>query len=376
MASADGREPAGVSRTLWESPYGFDFYQAVRVLEYRRRERRGDEPAPVGAVGHDDADGELVRFRAQVSLSFPAAAISELREQALDGGNAAAPSPPEMAVTFLGLTGPSGVLPRHYTELLVQRVRQKDSSLRDFLDIFNHRLISLFYRAWEKYRLSIGYERSQLDDPARQPDLVTRGLYCLVGMGTAGLRRRLDLDDEAFVFFSGHFAHYPRSSSALECALEDYLEMPVRVQQCQGQWLTLERDDQAVMPSPREPQGRNNQLGVNLVVGIRVWDVQSKFRLRIGPLTWRQFCSLMPNGDTLRPLCQFTRTYAGLALDFDVQPVLHPHEVWPARGPNDPGGVRLSAGLEDGPYLGWNTWMPSETRDHPADDAVFLLENV
>src|SRR6516165_8167502 len=105
MASADGREPASVSRTLWESPYQFDFYQAVRVLEYRRRERLGDEPAPVGAVGHDDADGELIRFRAQVSLSFPAAAISELRHPAGAGGDVDAPSPPEMTVTFLGLTG-------------------------------------------------------------------------------------------------------------------------------------------------------------------------------------------------------------------------------------------------------------------------------
>ena len=152
--------------------------------------------------------------------------------------------------------------------------------------------------------------------------------------------------------------------------------MPVRVQQCQGQWLTLEPDDQAAMPSARAPHGRNNQLGVNLVVGARVWDVQSKFRLRIGPLTWREFRLLMPNGDALRPLCQFARTYAGLALDFDVQPVLHPHEVWPARGPNDLGGVRLAPDTDDGPYLGWNTWMPSATRDRPADDAVFLLETV
>ena len=151
-----------------------------------------------------------------------------------------------MVVTFLGLTGPSGVLPRHYTELLLQRIREKDFSLRDFLDLFNHRLISLFYRAWEKYRLPIGYERSQLDDPDEQPDPVTRGLYCLVGLGTAGLRGRLDVDDEAFLYYSGHFAHFPRSASALECLLADYLEMPVRVQQCQGQWLALEPDDQAL----------------------------------------------------------------------------------------------------------------------------------
>ena len=85
---------------------------------------------------------------------------------------------------FLGLTGPSGALPRHYTELLLQRIREKDFSLRDFLDLFNHRLISLFYRAWEKYNWPVAYERSQLDNPGGEPDPVTRSVYCLVGMGT------------------------------------------------------------------------------------------------------------------------------------------------------------------------------------------------
>jgi type VI secretion system protein ImpH len=366
MAAEDGRERPGVSRTLFESPYRFDFYQAVRLLEYRRRERRGGSPGPVGSVGHDEAGGELVQFRARVSLSFPAGALSDLRDPAATG-DPAAPSAPEMSVTFFGLTGPSGVLPRHYTELLVQRVREKDSSLRDFLDIFNHRLIALFYRAWAKYRLPIGYERAQLDDPARTPDPVTRGLFGLVGLGTTGLRDRLEVIDEAFVFYGGHFSHFPRSATGLECALEDYLAMPVRLRQCQGQWLTLEPEDQARLPGAAFPLGRNNQLGVDLVIGARVWDVQSQFRVRIGPLTWRQFRALMPNGAALRPLCQFTRTYVGLALEFDIQPVLHPDEVR---------GAKLSADPDDGPYLGWNTWMPARTRDRPADDAIFRLEDV
>jgi type VI secretion system protein ImpH len=366
MAAADGRERAGVNRALFGSPYQFDFFQAVRLLEYRRRERRGGGPDPTAtAVGHDDPDGELVRFRAPVSLSFPPGAITEVRDSPTASGPG--PSLPEMTVTFFGLTGPSGVLPRHYSELLIQRVRQKDGTLRDFLDIFNHRLISLFYRAWDKYRLPIGYERSQLDDPTHQPDLPTQSLYSLVGLGTAGLRGRLEVDDEAFLFFSGHFAHFPRSASALECALGDYLGLPVRVRQCQGQWLALERDDQARMPNTNYLNGRNNQLGVDLIVGERVWDVQSQFRIRVGPLSWGQFLSLMPNGKALRPLCQFTRTYTGLGLDFDVQPILEPEEVR---------GSQLSPAPDDGPYLGWNTWMPSDAREGPADDAVFRLEDV
>jgi type VI secretion system protein ImpH len=368
MATEDGRESAGLNQELFRAPYRFDFFQAVRLLEHRRRERARQELGQSHRpVGHDDPRHEIVAFRAHPSLSFPAGAISQIREAVGGPGADHEAPPPELVVAFLGLTGPSGVLPRHYTELLIQRIREKDYSLRDFLDLFNHRVISLFYRAWEKYRLPIGYERSQLDDPAREPDLVTRSLYCLVGFGTEGLRGRLEVDDEVFLHYSGHFAHFPRTALSLECLLEDYLEMPARVLQVQGQWLNLDSDDQSFMPSARYPKGRNNQLGVNLVVGEWIWDIQSKFRLRLGPLSWRQFQSLMPNGTALRPLCQITRTFVGPDLDFDVQPVLRAKEVPPCR---------LDPRSEEGPYLGWNTWMLCQPFRHPVDDAVFEFKEI
>jgi type VI secretion system protein ImpH len=379
MASADGRERAGVSRDLFVSPYRFDFFQAVRLLEHRRREREIErarsgharEPHLEGnGVGRDlHPHSEVVRFRALPSLGFPAATISEIRAAAASSHDRGEPPPPEMLVTFLSLTGPCGALPRHYTELLLQRIREKDFSLRDFLDLFNHRLISLFYRAWEKYNWAIAYERSQLDDPASEPDPVTRGVYDLVGLGTTGLRGRLDVNDEVFLFYSGHYAHLPRSSLALESLLADYLDLPVGILQCQGQWLSLELDDQARMPSATLPNGRNNRLGVNLVVGERIWDVQSKFRVRLGPLKWRQFRSLMPNGKGLRPLCQMTRLYVGPALDFDVQPVLKPEEV-PA--------CQLTTNPDEGSYLGWNTWMPAPMAPtgRPVDDALFQIPTI
>jgi type VI secretion system protein ImpH len=375
MASADGGKRDSVSRELIQAAYRFDFFQAVRLLEHRLRDDESSRAArDAGAqgqgVGRDlRPRDEAVRFRAQPSLSFPAGAIAEIRQPPLSPETPAGPRPAEMVVTFLGLTGPSGVLPRHYTELLLERGREKDYALRDFLDLFNHRLISLFYRAWEKYRWLVAYERSRLDGPGTEPDLATGGLYCLVGMGTARLRGRLEVDDEVFLHYSGHFAHFPRSASALESLLSDHLDMPVRVLQCRGQWLHLDPDDRAVMPTMRDPDGQNNQLGLNVVVGDRIWDVQSKFRLRIGPLTWRQFRSLMPNGAALRPLCQITRTYVGPALDFDVQPVLMPEEVPPCRFSSDP---------EEGPYLGWNTWTPTAVTPSclPVDDAVFQIEAI
>lgn len=367
MAAEDGREGAGLSRELFRAPYRFDFFQAVRLIErwYDERSRR-DPRWRREPVGLDQPLREVVRFRALPSLGFPAGEISQIREPPEGPGAEPGSPPPEMVVAFLGLIGPSGVLPRHYTELVLRRIRDKDFALRDFLDLFHHRLISLFFRAWEKYRLPFAYERSQLDPSGRRPDLATRGLYSLVGMGTGGLRGRLDFDDEAFVYFGGHFSHFPRSASALEGLLGEYFEVPIVVQELQGQWLYLDRDDRALMPGPGLLDGRNNQLGVSLVVGERVWDIQCKFRLRIGPLDYPEFRALMPNGDALRPLCQMTRSFVGPELDFDVQLLLRPGQV-----PR----CQLNPEEGQGPYLGWNSWLHTRPFTHDVDDASFSLEN-
>jgi type VI secretion system protein ImpH len=139
------------------------------------------------------------------------------------------------------------------------------------------------------------------------------------------------------------------------------------VLQLQGQWLQLAPGDRAVMPSPAHPRGLNNQLGVNLVAGERVWDIQSKFRLRVGPLTYAQFQGFLPNGDALRPLCQLTRTYVGPEFDFDVQLMLRPEAVpW----------CRLDSEGGERTYLGWNTWVRAREFTAPVDDAVFALDEI
>src|SRR6202012_4572062 len=96
------------------------------------------------------------RFGAHISLGFPASQIQDLlRPKNPD-------DPSRMIVTFMGLVGPSSALPRYYTEMILERARKKDFTLRDFFDLFNHRLISLFYRAWEKYRVLSAYERAEV----------------------------------------------------------------------------------------------------------------------------------------------------------------------------------------------------------------------
>jgi type VI secretion system protein ImpH len=364
---------------LFAEPYSFDFFQAVRIL--RRMVQTND---PEGKLPRE---GEVARFRAHVSLGFPPSAIYDL-VPAIDPAQ-----PPAMTVTFLGLTGPSGVLPVHYTELLIRQQRgdqgHEQFALRDWLDLFNHRLTELFYQAWAKYRFWIAYEEGQ----ARfgQPDPFTNVLYSLVGLNSSVSRNRLQvytpapstdstedepqrqvwgkIDDLATLYYSGFFAQRPRCAISLEALLRDYFKLPVKVVQFLGQWLQLEPSNQSVFGEERQ----NNQLGVCVVAGERVWDVQGKFRIRIGPLSYAQFAEFIPDrsasaqGKSLFLLTHLTRLYVGSELAFDVQAILRAADV-PV--------CQLTENTPTSPRLGWNTWVFSLAFPHDAEDACFEAEEV
>ncbi|MEZ6130739.1 MAG: type VI secretion system baseplate subunit TssG [Planctomycetaceae bacterium] len=396
MAGSGGGKSPDLIQELLKHPQHFEFFQAVRIIE---RCAAIDERQPhASAVGSDVGPlTEPVRFRALPSLTFPPGQIAALNpdKTRLKGkagransdlpdafattkdastntaGNTAITTdrssgpldPLEMIVSFMGLTGPNGVLPQHYTSLVIERVHQryKDHTLREFLDLFNHRFISFFYRAWEKYRLPFAYERNQqeggLDD-----DLFTRTLFSLVGLQIPGLRHRFSFDDQTIVFYGGLFAQQCRNAAGLQQILTSYFRVQTEVVQFCGQWLYLPEDTQSSLPSGRYPQGINLSLGESAVVGSRVWDVSSRIRIRLGPLTIDEFHELLPGPGKLTAVAELVRFYIGAQLDFDVQLVLRKQDIPPCR---------LVSGSADEPRLGWNTWMTSKPAVKDAEDAVF-----
>jgi type VI secretion system protein ImpH len=351
MAAQSRRTDPPLDRTLFEEAYRFDFFQAVRLLERLYADRQ--------PVGRDAAPSqEVVRFAAHLSLSFPPSEIHELAPSA-DGT-----TPARMTVAFLGLTGPHGVLPRHYTELLLERARLKDHTLREFLDLFNHRLTALFFRAWEKYRVAIGYERATTRKEGY--DQFTLALFDLIGLGTAGLRGRLQVDDDAFLYYAGLLAQQPRSATALAGVLTDYLGVPVHVAQLRGRWLPMPAESYSRLGSPDPRTGllrddANNVLGVNALIGSRVWDQQAGFRLRLGPLSFAQLSDLLPSGDVFRPFVQLARFFVGQEFDFDVQFVVKAAEV---------PGCRLGDEGARAPRLGWSTWLKTDPFSRDAEDPI------
>jgi type VI secretion system protein ImpH len=333
MAAAGRRTDSLMKHQIVEHGYGFEFFQAVRVLE---RLFPGREP--IGGTSHPSR--EVARFGIHVSLAFPA---SEIHEVVISDDEDPQPA---VLVNFFGLAGPSGVLPHHYTELLLERAYLKDRTLRDFLDLFNHRMISLFYRAWEKYRLPAAYERGN--------DACSAYLTNLVGFGTGGLRKRLTINDQVWLYYGGLLLQRPHCACNLEGMVRDYFGVPAEVRQFHGHWVRLGEENETRLNK------QNQQLGFNAVLGSRVWDRQSKFRLRLGPIGLAAFERLLPGGYHHTPLMEMSRLFAGLEFDFDVQLVLKAAEVPACR-------LRTSG---TGARLGWSSWLKTKPFARDAADTV------
>ncbi len=335
MASKSRRANPSIKDTLFEESYRFDFFQAVRLLEKLYPERQ-----PVGKTA--SPSDEVVRFKSLTSLTFPPSSIYEISEKEDKAA--------EMTVAFMGLTGPSGILPRHYTELLIECSKDRDFAIHSFFDVFNHRLVSLFYRAWEKYRIDISYAKGRLDH-------FYHYLLSIIGLGTPGLQDRLEANDRMLLFYTGLISQKPHSVSALENLLQDIFNVQVKVRQFQGQWFKLEASNRTTLAK----NGQNNELGVSVVLGERVWDQQAKFRIRIGPLGYNAFCEFLPSGNAFLPLTQIVRLFVGEEFDSDVQLILKTEEV-PA--------CKLGDSSKNASRLGWSTWLKTKDFSEDAGDVV------
>lgn len=327
-----------VNQILFDEPYRFEFFQAVRVFERLFPEK--------GAVGRDALPHEEpVRFRSHISLNFPSSEIQEIREIKNETNDERRY---DMLVNFMGIVGTSGVLPVHYTELVLDRIRHHDTAMWSFFDIFTHRVVSMHYRAWGKYRFPVAYERGN--------DEFTSYLFDFAGLGTDKIRGRMGLDDESMLPYVGLIAQKPHSSSAVENVLSDYFRVPAKIDQMFGLWLDLAESDYTRVGKAR------STLGSTAILGKRIWDQQSKFRVRLGPMAFAQFQAFLPNGTANRPFRSIVNFMAGVEGEFDLQLLLKAKQI--------PGLVLTTRAMRR-PMLGWTTWL--KTKPFAADDEQVVL---
>ena len=340
MAATRRNGPAPLIEELFARPGSFDFFQAVRLLEIAAKANSGAH-----GVGEDNLPAEeCVRFHTRPALAFASSEILGLSRP--DQGGAAA----EMDISFLGFVGTAGVLPQQYTELTIERLQLRDSTLRDWFDLFSHRAVSLFYRAHSKYRFPFASEREAREH--QRDDQFTRALYSLVGLGQPALRGRMAIDDSSAVFEGGHAARKVRSSIPLAQLLSDLFGAPVRIEEFVGRWLAIPDDERCMLPAGYRRGDQRVCLGRGATLGARVWDVQSRIRIHIGPLSFGEYESLRPGGSQYEALQSAIGFYVGLDLEYGLQLHLAPHE--------SPGTRLADRGADPISRLGLNTWLESK----------------
>lgn len=325
MASPPGTQPP-VLAALHQAPHAFDFFQALRRVEcaHPHMARIGEGLRP---------SQEPLRLGQEPTMAFAPSPLAALLP-------AHASRPARLLVHCLGLLGPSGPLPLHLTEYVRDRSRNAgDPTLARFLDIFHHRALSLFYRAWANSQPTVSQDRPHEDRYASF-------LGALCGQGSQALRGRDEIPDHFRLHFAGRLAAHPRNPEGLVTMLREFFGLPVAIEPFVGEWLPLSARD-------RWNLGRTRALGQGTVLGRRTWQRAGKFRVVFGCLDEGALASLLPGGARLGRLRAMVSHYAGPALTWDLRLRLDPKIPRP-----------LCLGTNA--RLGWTTWLGS-TAQHRQD---------
>lgn len=333
--AGEARTPDGalaVREDLAARTHALEFFEALRRVEclWPDKPRIGTATRP--------AD-EPLRLGQDPSLDFPGSMLSSIASR--DDGKLA------IRCNFLGLFGPQGPLPLHLTECARERaVSERDSTLVAFVDMFHHRMLEFFYRAWAEAQPTTHFDRPG-------DDRFAGWIAALLGFAGEQLRDADAWPDQAKLYFAGHLSAATRTRDALESLLAVYLELPVQVEECVGEWL-------GIAPSEQFCLGRGAQsgrLGLNTVLGQRTWNAQSKLRLVVGPVGVSELMQFLPGGASLERLRALMLNYLGHEYAWDMRFKLK-RESLPGVQPGQFG------------HLGWTTWLAPKPTGGDVDDVI------
>jgi type VI secretion system protein ImpH len=333
MAGTDRQTADSLIAKLAEKPFASDFYAAVRRLQ----SSFGNYPR-IGRSSRPAQDP--LRFAQSPALDFAPATLEALHRK--DPAR-----PPVLYSRHFGLFGPNGPLPLCLTEYAHDRLRHHgDATFTAFCNVFHHRLLSFFFRAWAEAHKTVDLDRP--DDRCW-----SQFVGSLIGLGMDSLLGRESVPDPAKLYFAGRLAQQNRNAEGLEAIIQDFFGVRTVVWTFMGRWLNLPPGSACELGDSLA----TGALGVGVIVGARVWTCQLHFRLRLGAMKFADFERLLPVGGSFRRLCDWVRHYTGDHYSWDVQMVLAKDEV--------PATQMGRAGR-----LGWTTWLKTKPFDHDAEDLV------
>lgn len=376
MALKTRKTTRSLKEALAKKPYEFEFVQAVHLLHLL-----SPEAIPLGTG--EDFKKEAVDLKSHVFLSAPPSDVFRVTfpspspfsrwKGQLSPSKAVIPyvaperplledhreeekptEPVRLSVNFLGIAGIQGPLPLPYTEVLLNLLRQKDTVLRDFLDIFNHRFLSLYYRIEQKFSPSL-----VLSPPEKT--VKGRALKSLAGWTTGG-GKNLPFTPRHLLFYAGFFWQKPHNPYALKMILQTHFELPVEIISFQGTWMPLPASQRTHLGGARP--GQKNRLGDNAVLGWRVWHEYAGLIVHVRLHDFQSFQRFLPFGDSFSVLKEFISFYLGPAFSFKIALSLD------QKPPSRLGTSSF--------YLGWTSWLGPEasrpkTRPLPLHDQQVLL---
>ena len=353
MATKNRRKSSHLSEKIETSPWRFDFFQLVRLLEDESKQNATNE------VGNfTPAISEAIKFRTNPHLNFEPAPIKALKR--INDKQQT-----ELEVNFWGLNGSSGTLPFHYSELISQRLRNNDHALKDFVDIFNHRSLSLFYKAWQKHRPWLkqpGKDEALSKYHVNHHQEILKGLTGLSGEKNASFNK----PEGAWLNYPGFAAARVSSPSMLKQAIHHHFDLTVDIKEFKGQWETMPTDVRSQL-ADRKSNGMNNALGVNALLGSRCWNAQNRFEIEIIDIEYEQFMTFSPGSEKLNALYQLIKFKVGTELDFDLTLKVQKNKLHAASFSSGD----VSTGSP--PQLGWNSRLQSRTESQIQSDDIIKI---
>jgi len=252
-----------------------------------------------------------------------------------------------MFVHFFGLFGPNAPLPPHLTEYAYERqLNHGDRTIPAFFNVFHHRLVSFFYRAWAANQKAL-----DLDRAGEQRFATFIGSF--LGIGMEAMQQRDAVPDWAKLFFAGRLSSQPRNAEGLEAILQAFFEIKTEIQTFSGRWIDLPPGSTCKLGDSPE----SGSLGLTTILGSRFWECQLSFRIKLGPMKLRDYERLLPTGEAFKRLKCWILNYCGEHFFWDVQMVLEAGEV--------PDTCLGKSG-----QVGWTTWLKTQPMQKDADDLI------
>jgi type VI secretion system protein ImpH len=259
---------------------------------------------------------EKFRFRHDPALTFHTVDVSALRLHG-DSERAAWEEPQgtprdriraQITSTFLGLTGAVSPLPTYMAEE-VAHDDEDPPVLRNFLDIFHHRFLSLIYRSVTRFDFALEYLSGGRDAWSRR-------VQTLTGVDAFSPDRRTRLAPGLVLRIAPVLATRRRSAMALEAGVREVLRLSegeTRVRQFLSTWAPLAEDDRIKLGVV------NSHLSRGMLLGTRVLSRAGKFRISVGPVRAEDRVRLQVGGDLYERVRGVVELAAPAGLEWDLE---------------------------------------------------------